>query len=127
MRESKELRLYNSGAMTAAQRGEQDNVLCISREAQEDQGRRREDTLRLGAAECGLCLDEFLDSGNKAPRNLLCGHTFCTGRCTCTRYSVYVHVYTVNHGLVLQLVQTCFIKSNTCHPSNLDVHNIQFH
>lgn len=31
------------------------------------------------AAECGLCLDEFLDCGKKVPRNLLCGHTFCTG------------------------------------------------
>lgn len=62
--------------MAAPQRGGQDS---ISREAQEDKGRRREDTLRLGAAECGLCLDEFLDSGNKVPRNLLCGHTFCTG------------------------------------------------
>ena len=31
------------------------------------------------AAECGLCLDEFQDCGDKIPRNLHCGHTFCTG------------------------------------------------
>ena len=42
----------------------------------------REAARRPGvAAECGLCLDEFLDCGNKVPRNLLCGHTFCTGWC----------------------------------------------
>lgn len=32
-----------------------------------------------GLAECGLCLDEFQDTGDKVPRNLICGHTYCTG------------------------------------------------
>lgn len=71
---------YSSRAMTAPQRREQDHFFCISREGLEDRERNpREDTRRLGAAECGLCLDEFLDCGSKIPRNLLCGHTFCTG------------------------------------------------
>lgn len=73
----------NSRAMTAPLCGEKDSFL---RDAQKYKECKREDVRRLGAAECGLCLDEFLDCGNKIPRNLLCGHTFCTG-------SVYVHNY----------------------------------
>ena len=32
-----------------------------------------------GFAECSVCLEEFQEEGRKVPRNLQCGHTFCTG------------------------------------------------
>ena len=32
-----------------------------------------------GFAECSVCLEEFQEEGEKVPRNLQCGHTFCTG------------------------------------------------
>lgn len=32
-----------------------------------------------GFAECSVCLEEFQEEGGKVPRNLQCGHTFCTG------------------------------------------------
>lgn len=32
-----------------------------------------------GLAECSVCLEEFQEEGEKVPRNLQCGHTFCTG------------------------------------------------
>ena len=32
-----------------------------------------------GLAECALCLEDFQDTGDRVPRNLACGHTFCTG------------------------------------------------
>ena len=31
-----------------------------------------------GVAECALCLEEFQDTGERVPRNLVCGHTYCT-------------------------------------------------
>ena len=37
-----------------------------------------------GFAECSLCLEEFEDVGVKVPRNLQCGHTFCTGWDLCS-------------------------------------------
>ena len=30
--------------------------------------------------ECTVCLEDFSESGSHAPRNLSCGHTFCTGK-----------------------------------------------
>ena len=66
-----------SRAMALSQRDGQDKSSFTSPAGKEG---RREGAKRSGvAAECGLCLDEFLDWGNKVPRNLLCGHTFCTG------------------------------------------------
>ena len=35
--------------------------------------------LSRGLAECALCLEDFQDTGDRVPRNLACGHTFCTG------------------------------------------------
>ena len=36
-----------------------------------------------GAPECSLCMEEYLDEGTHVPRNLNCGHTFCTGQWSC--------------------------------------------
>ena len=36
--------------------------------------------------ECSVCLQGFKDSGDCVPRNLSCGHTFCTGRCVSSWY-----------------------------------------
>ena len=36
----------------------------------------------LGAPECSLCMEEYMDEGARVPRNLQCGHTFCTGQLT---------------------------------------------
>ena len=30
--------------------------------------------------ECAVCYEMYSESGPHAPRNLLCGHTFCTGK-----------------------------------------------
>ena len=44
--------------------------------------------------ECALCLEEFEDQGPKVPRNLQCGHTFCTGDCLWSNVAVGVeYVY----------------------------------
>ena len=36
---------------------------------------------RVKVAECPICFEEFNeDSSNKTPRNLSCGHAYCTGK-----------------------------------------------
>lgn len=66
--------------MTLAQRETSDELFCVPDLQNKQQNGRRGTVNRSGlGGECGLCLDEFQDSGEKVPRNLLCGHTFCTG------------------------------------------------
>ncbi len=33
-----------------------------------------------GQPECSVCMEEYIDEGLKVPRNLHCGHSFCTGK-----------------------------------------------
>ena len=40
-------------------------------------GRGRVEQAR-GQPECALCLNQFQDTGESVPRNLVCGHTYCT-------------------------------------------------
>ena len=75
-RDTVALDLQNTRAMTVPHRKVNDDVLNGMEVGYMEANRSGGITI---AAECGLCLDEFLDTGNKVPRNLLCGHTFCTG------------------------------------------------
>ena len=90
------LDLQNPQAMTVPQREVHDGVLGGPHDVYGERERRRQTVQGAGvAAECGLCLDEFLDSGNKVPRNLHCGHTFCTGQSLqdLIYSTLYIHVY----------------------------------
>ena len=61
--------------------GELQHSSSVVRERGDRESMNHSDTAKRAgvAAECGLCLCEFQDSGEKVPRNLVCGHTFCTG------------------------------------------------
>lgn len=51
----------------------QHTMITLNETVEEDDSDRR--------FECSVCLGEYEDSGNGVPRSLLCGHTFCTGKC----------------------------------------------
>ncbi len=55
--------------------------------------------------ECSVCMEEFADEGLKVPRNLACGHSYCTGKPPCISFW-YNHNY-VNSAMLH--IATCIL------------------
>ena len=52
----------------------------------EEEGMRSSGGMDNLGMECSLCMEVFEDEGPMVPRNLQCGHTYCTGKLIGTLY-----------------------------------------
>ncbi len=47
--------------------------------------------------ECSLCMEEFEDEGLRVPRNLQCGHTYCTGQYYLVQRTSPIFIHSTDH------------------------------